>query len=243
MTHGQAAKLAERGKIGADRVDAMVEEVVGRITGTTGYEAFGDVDFVVEAVPERMEVKRAVFSELDAATPAHAILASNTSGLSITQLGEGTSRPEKVIGFHFFWPASVMRLIEVIEGDDTSEDTLRVATGFAQALRKQPIRCADSPGFVVNRILTSIGSEIWRVHDEEGLDPEEIDRRIVESQAAPMGPFYLSDMTGLDTMIRVAEQMRSSYGDRFFVSPAMRELVEAGHLGHKTGKGFYEHAG
>ena len=241
VTRGQAAKLAERGKIPAERAEAMVEEVVGRITGTTGYEAFGDVDFVVEAVPERMEIKRAVFSELDAATPGHAILASNTSGLSITQLGEGTSRPENVIGFHFFWPASVMRLIEVIEGDDTSEDTLRVATGFAQALRKQPIRCADSPGFVVNRILTSIGSEIWRVHDEEGLDPEEIDRRIVESKAAPMGPFYLSDMTGLDTMVRVAEQMRASYGDRFFVSARMRELVEAGDLGQKTGKGFYKH--
>ncbi|MDP8943186.1 MAG: 3-hydroxyacyl-CoA dehydrogenase family protein [Actinomycetota bacterium] len=243
VTRAQAAKLAARGKISEAGAEAMVEEVAGRITGTTAYDDFGDVDLVVEAVPEQMEIKRAVFSELDSATPGHAVLASNTSGLSITELGEGTSRPDKVVGFHFFWPASVMRLIEVIEGDDTSQDTLRVALGFAQTLRKQPIHCADSPGFVVNRILTSIGSELWRAHREERLDPEEIDRRITESKAAPMGPFYLADMAGLDTTLHVAEQMRSAYGERFFVSPAMRELVEAGHLGQKTGKGFYEHGG
>src|SRR5205085_7997033 len=131
---------------------------------------FGDVDFVVEAVPERMQIKQAVFAELDAVTPGHAILASNTSSLSITEMGEATSRPDKVVGFHYFYPASMMRLIEVIEGDETSEETMQDAYNFAQQIRKQPIRCGEAPGFVVNRILNSATSEIWRTVHEEGLD-------------------------------------------------------------------------
>ena len=134
---------------------------LGLITGSTGYEKFGDVDFVIEAVPERMEVKQAVFSELDAVTPGHAILASNTSSLSITEMGEVTSRPEQVVGFHFFYPASVMRLIEVVEGEDTSAETAQAAANFASAIRKMPIRCGEAPGFVVNRILNSAVSELW----------------------------------------------------------------------------------
>src|SRR5213078_5136212 len=114
---------------------------------------------VVEAVPERMDIKQAVFSELDAATPGHAILASNTSSLSITEMGEATLRPEKVVGFHFFYPASVMPLLEIVEGDDTSEETVATAVNLAQAIRKQPITCAEVPGFVVNRILNSASSE------------------------------------------------------------------------------------
>src|SRR6266568_2117596 len=126
-------------KITQEQADAQLEEIVGRITGTTEYEGFGDVDFVIEAVPERMQVKQAVFAELDAVTPGHAILASNTSSLSITEMGEATSRPDKVVGFHYFYPASIMRLIEVIEGDETSEETVTAALNFAQQIRKQPI--------------------------------------------------------------------------------------------------------
>ena len=243
VTERQAAKLVERGRISEERGRDQVEEVVGRITGATGYDDFGDVDLAIEAVPERLDLKHAVFAELDAVTPGHAILASNTSGLSITEIAAGVSRPQKVVGLHFFWPASLMRLVEVIEGELTSEDTVRAGTSFAQAVRKQPIRCRDAPGFVVNRILMAFGSELWRLHDEEGIDPHEIDRRVTEEQLAPMGPFYLADMTGLDTMLRVAERMRDSYGDRFFVSPAVRRLVEAGDLGQKTGRGFYDHPG
>ena len=149
---------------------------MGRITGTTEYDGFGDADFVIEAVPERMEIKQAVFAELDEVTPGHAILASNTSSLSITEMGEATSRPEQVVGFHFFYPASMMRLIEVIEGDETSEETVQAAPNFAQQIRKQPIRCGEVPGFVVNRILNSAVSEIWRVQEEEGIDVKEIDK-------------------------------------------------------------------
>jgi 3-hydroxyacyl-CoA dehydrogenase len=196
---------------------------------------------VIEAVPERMQIKQAVFAELDAVTPGHAILASNTSSLSVSEMGEATSRPDKVVGFHYFYPASIMRLIEVIEGDETSEDTITTALNFAQQIRKQPIRCAEVPGFVVNRILNSAVSEIWRVQEEEGLDIKEVDRVVQESKAAPMGPFYLTDLLGLDTVLHVAEHLHESYGERFFVHKQMKELVKAGNLGQKTGKGFYEH--
>jgi 3-hydroxyacyl-CoA dehydrogenase len=213
------------------------------IHGTTDYNGFGDVDLVIEAVPERMEIKQAVFSELDEVTPGHAILASNTSSLSITEMGDATSRPDQLVGFHFFYPASVMRLIEVIEGEDTSPETAQAAAGFAQRIRKMPIRCAEGPGFVVNRILNSGVSELWRVQEEEGMDVKEIDRLISESKAAPMGPFFLTDLLGLDTVLHVAEYLHDCYGDRFYVHQGMRELVQSGNLGAKTGKGFYEHGG
>ncbi len=241
VTQAQLGGLVAKEKITQEDADSQLEEITGRITGTTEYEGFGDVDFVVEAVPERMEIKQAVFAELDEVTPGHAILASNTSSLSITEMADATNRPDKVVGFHFFYPASVMRLIEVVEGEETSEETIQATSTFAQAIRKTAIRCGEGPGFVVNRILNSSVSEVWRVTDEEGLDVKEVDKVIQESGTVPMGPFYLTDLLGLDTVLHVAEHLQESYGDRFFVSPAMKELVDAGDLGQKTGKGFYEH--
>jgi 3-hydroxyacyl-CoA dehydrogenase len=221
-----------------------VEELERRlalISGATGYESFGDVDFVIEAVPERIEIKQTVFSELDEVTPGHAILASNTSSLSVTEMAQATTRPDKVVGFHFFYPASVMRLIEVVEGEDTSPDTAQAAANFAQTIRKTAIRCGEAPGFVVNRILNSSVSELWRLQEETGIDVKELDKLVVESKAAPAGPFYLSDLLGLDTVLHVAEHLRDSYGDRFYVHARMRELVAQGKLGAKTGEGFYDH--
>jgi 3-hydroxyacyl-CoA dehydrogenase len=241
VTQAQLGGLVAKEKISQEDADRQLEEVLGRISGATDYEGFGDVDFVIEAVPERMEIKQAVFGELDELTPGHAILASNTSSLSVTEMAEATLRPDKVCGFHFFYPASMMRLIEVIEGEETSEETLQAAANFAQALRKTPIRCGEVPGFVVNRILNSSVSEVWRVTEEEGLDVEEVDNLIKDSGATPMGPFFLTDLLGLDTVLHVAEHLRESYGDRFYVMSKMKELVEAGNLGQKTGKGFYEH--
>jgi 3-hydroxyacyl-CoA dehydrogenase len=242
VTEAQVGKLVSKEKLTAEAGEAQVERTLGLITGTTTYEGFGEVDFVIEAVPEKMEIKHAVFAELDAATPGHAVLASNTSGLSITEIGDATNRPDRVLGFHFFWPASVMRLIEVIEGEDTSPETVQVAANFAQAIRKMPIRCAECPGFVVNRILTSTASEIWRYQDESGIDPEQLDEHIKQAAGMPMGPFRVADMSGLDTVVKVARDMRDAYGDRFYVHKGMEELVERGDLGAKTGKGFYEHA-
>ena len=242
VTQGQFGRLVKKEKLTQEQADAQAEALLGRIHGTTEYEGhFGDVDFVVEAVPERMEIKQAVFAELDAVTPGHAILASNTSSLSISEMGEATSRPEQVVGFHFFYPASMMRLIEVIEGDETSPETMQAAANFAQAIRKMPIRCGEVPGFVGNRIAISSIGEVWRAQEEEGLTTEEVDKLVQESGALPMGPFFLADMLGLDTAVHTAEYLRQSYGDRFYVHKGMQELVAAGNLGAKTGKGFYEH--
>jgi 3-hydroxyacyl-CoA dehydrogenase len=241
VTEGLLAKLVEKGKLTEEQAREQVERTLGLITGTTSYDAFGDVDFVIEAVPERMEIKHAVFEDLDAATPGHAILASNTSGLSITEIGDVTQRPDKVVGFHFFWPASRMRLVEVIEGDDTSPETAQAAANFAQAIRKTAVRCGECPGFVVNRILVSTASEIWRYQDETGIDVEALDAFIAERAQMPMGPFRVADMSGLDTVVKVARDLRDAYGERVYVHSGMEEKVAAGELGAKTGKGFYDH--
>ena len=236
------ARSLWQGAVDAGKLEpSELERRLGLITGTTDYSAFGDVDFVIEAVPERMEIKQTVFSELDEVTPGHAILASNTSSLSVTEMGEATSRPDMVVGFHFFYPASVMRLIEVIEGDETSPQTVQDAINFATAIRKMPIRCGEVPGFVVNRILNSAVSELWRVQEETGVDVKELDRIVQESKAAPLGPFFLADLLGLDTVVHVAEYLAEAYGDRFYVHQRMQELVAEGNLGAKTGMGFYEH--
>ena len=236
------ARSVWQGQVDAGRLDAAeLARKLALISGTTGYDGFGDVDFVIEAVPERMTVKQTVFAELDEVTPGHAILASNTSALSITEMGEVTARPEKVVGFHFFYPASVVRLIEVVEGEDTAPETAQAAMNFAQAIRKLPIRCGEAPGFVVNRILNSAVSELWRAQEEEGIDVREIDRAVADSKTAPMGPFYLTDHLGLDTVLHVAEYLREALGERFYVHSGLRDLVASGDLGVKTGKGFYEH--
>jgi 3-hydroxyacyl-CoA dehydrogenase len=243
VTEGQLQGLVKKEKITAEQAKEQLEHTVGLITGVTDYEGFGEVDFVVEAVPERIEIKRQVFAELDACTPGHAILASNTSSLSITEMADATLRPEQVVGFHYFYPASVMRLIEIVEGEETSEETLQATVNFAQQIRKMPILCREVPGFVVNRILNSAASEIWRYKDESGASAQDIDKEIADARVTPMGPFFLSDLLGLDTVLHVAEHLRESYGDRFYVSPEMQELVAAGNYGQKTGKGFYEHNG
>jgi enoyl-CoA hydratase / 3-hydroxyacyl-CoA dehydrogenase len=245
VTSGQANKLAEKGKITPEQAQAQIEEVLARIHGTTTYDGFGDVDFVIEAVPERMQIKQSVFAELDAATPGHAILASNTSSLSITEIGEATLRPDKVVGFHYFYPASLMPLIEVVEGEETSGETVTAAVTFAQAIRKQPITCAEVPGFVVNRILNSGTSEIWREQEQRGLSIKAIDEGVGAAGVIPLGPYYLVNLLGLDTVLHVAEHLAESYGDeRFYVPTGMQKLVAEGKLGAKTGgEGFYSAAG
>ena len=154
-----------------------------------------------------MEIKQAVFAELDACTPGHAILASNTSSLSITEIGDATLRPDKVVGFHYFYPASIMPLIEIVEGDDTSAETVSAAVTFAQAIRKQPITCAEVPGFVVNRILNSGIAEVWRAQEEQGLSIKKIDEGVGAANVVPMGPYYLVNLLGLDTVLHVAEHL------------------------------------
>src|SRR5829696_7803597 len=216
VTEARLGSLVSKEKITQEDADRQRDEILGRISGVTAYEGFGDVDFVIEAVPERMEIKQPVFSELDEVTPGHAILASNTSSLSVTEMAEATLRPDKVCGFHFFYPASMMRLIEVIEGEDTSDETLQAAANFAQTLRKTAVRCGEVPGFVVNRILTSAMSEVWRVTEAEDLDVKDVDKAIQESGTVPMGPYYLTDLLGLDTVFHTAEHLYNSYGGERF---------------------------
>src|SRR3954452_18546965 len=241
VTAGQLARLVKKEKLTQEQADAQVEEVVGRITGTTTYDGFGDVDFVVEAVPERMEIKQAVFRELDAATPGHAILASNTSSLSITEMAENTLRPDKVVGFHFFYPASVMPLVKVIAGEETSEETATVAYNFAQAIKKQPIVCGEVPSFVVNRILMATMGEIWHAQEDQGLSLKAIDEAFAAAKVSPMGPFFLTDLLGLDTVLHVAEHLNESYGETFYVHQGMKQLVAEGKLGAKSGgEGFFK---
>ncbi len=237
----QAAKLVEKGKLTREQSAAQVERILANISGATEYDGFGDVDFAIEAVPEKIALKHQVFAELDAATPGHAILASNTSGLSITEIADATQRPDKVVGFHFFWPASVMRLIEVIEGDETSAETTQAASTFAQQVKKLPIRVAECAGFVVNRILVSMASEVWRYQDETGVPVDQLDELINQQAQMPMGPFRVADMSGLDTVVQVARDLREHYGDRFYVHRGMEERLARGELGAKSGKGFYEH--
>jgi enoyl-CoA hydratase/3-hydroxyacyl-CoA dehydrogenase len=245
VDHGidKATELLDRA-IKKEKIDeAGKAAVLDLITGTLDYDGFGDVDFVIEAVPERMSIKQSVFADLDAATPGHAILASNTSALSIDEIGAATTRPDKVVGFHFFYPASFSKLVEVIEGAQTSPETSIAAANFAQAIKKSPITCADAPGFVVNRILTASLSEIFRAADEHDLSPAQIDAAVVSMKTAPVGPATLTDTLGLDTVLHVMEHLNAELGDTFYVAPKLKALVEEGKLGAKTGSGFYDPAG
>jgi enoyl-CoA hydratase/3-hydroxyacyl-CoA dehydrogenase len=245
VTEGQVGRLVKKERITAEQGAAQIEEVLARIEGTTSYEHFGDVDFVIEAVPERMAIKQAVFAELDAVTPGHAILASNTSSLSIGEIGEATLRPDKVVGFHYFYPASVMPLVEIVEGEETSGETVTAALTFAQAIRKQPIACLEVPGFVVNRILMAGMSEIWREQEERKLSIKAMDEGIGAAGVVPMGPYFLVNLLGLDTVLHVAEHVAEAYGEeRFYVPRGMQKLVSEGKLGAKTGgDGVYSPSG
>ena len=241
VTKAQLDKLVSKEKLTQEQADARLEEVMGRINGTLDYGDFGDVDFVIEAAPEKMEIKQAVFRELDEATPGHAILASNTSSLSITEMADATLRPDKVVGFHFFYPASVMPLLEIVEGEETSAETAQAASNFAQTIRKQPITCARGP-----RLRRQPDPQLRRRRDlaragGAGALDQEDRREVAEKQLAPMGPFILADMLGLDTVLHVAEHLHESYGDSFYVHQGMKKLVDEGKLGAKSGgDGFYK---
>jgi enoyl-CoA hydratase/3-hydroxyacyl-CoA dehydrogenase len=241
VSEAQLARLVAAGKLSEHAAAEQVEQLLARITAVDDWSGFGEVDVVVEAVPERLEVKQEVFAALDACVGGQALLASNTSALSITQLGEATLRPERVVGLHFFYPASLMPLVEIVEGEETSQETLTDAVAFVQQIRKQPIRCLEVPGFVVNRILNSVTSEVWQAQERGGLSIAAIDEGLVAAGAVPVGPYRLVDLLGLDTVLHVAEHLADSYGEeRFHVPESMQRLVANGKLGAKRGgDGFY----
>ncbi|GAA1164795.1 3-hydroxyacyl-CoA dehydrogenase family protein [Ornithinimicrobium humiphilum] len=222
------------------------EEILGRITPATRIpEAVEGVDVVVEAVLERLEVKHQVMTEVAAHAPAEAILGTNTSQLSITAigsvLGEGASR---VVGMHFFNPAVLMRLVELVKGLETSEDTLRRAEDFARSLGKETVVCLkDSPGFLTSRISAILRMEALHMLEEGLASPEDIDKAVRLAFNHPMGPLELGDFNGLDTYLDALTGLHAAHGERFRPPVVLRNMVAAGRLGRKSGRGFYDHGG
>ena len=204
-------------------------------------EAVKNVDLVIEAVPENLELKKSIFKKLDGAAPTHAILASNTSSLSITEMAKATGRKEKVVGIHFFNPPMLMALVEVIRGEETSEDTIHSTVELVKKLGKTPVVVRkDVRGFIVNRILGTVLNEaFWVVHRGEAT-MEEVDAAVKYKAGFPMGAFELADVIGLDVMHEVLNVLEEAYGEAAKACPVVKSLFEEGNLGRKTGKGFYD---
>jgi 3-hydroxybutyryl-CoA dehydrogenase len=228
---------------GAVRRGRMTEDeaaaVLGRITGTTEEADLAACGLVVEAVSEVMDLKLRIFRSLDAALPPETVLATNTSGLSVTELGRATGRPGRVLGLHFFNPASVMRLVEVIEGEDTDGGVLADAEALVRDLGKTPVRVRECPGFLVNRMLVRAMATAYRTAAASGADPAAVDAAVVESGPAPMGPFALGDLVGLDTLAHIRRDLEEAYGDRYADAGRLDALVAEGRLGRKSGGGFF----
>lgn len=227
---------------------ARGDAVVGRVRGTTDYGSFADVDLVVEAVFERPEVKRPVLEALDAVVPEHAVLASNTSSLSITRLARGLKHVRETLVMHFFNPPYTLPLVEVSGGLETREDVLTDSIDFLQGLRNHryplvPIRVKESPAFVVNRLLIPVLNEACFALDEHLASSRDIDSAMKAGAGMPMGPFELADMIGLDVSLEVAETLFREFGDpKYRPAYLLRRMVDSGHLGRKTGQGFYEYS-
>ncbi|MCC7359120.1 MAG: 3-hydroxyacyl-CoA dehydrogenase [Anaerolineales bacterium] len=215
-----------------------MESKLALITPTLDYGEFSDVDIAIEAVPEKMAVKRAVLGELAAALPETAIIASNTSALSISEMGQATGRPSKIIGMHFFNPAHVMKLVEVIPGLDTAQETVDDVVTFTESLRKLPVVVQECPGFLVNRLLLPYLNEAVQALEEGEAGASEIDQQM-QTWGMPMGPFFLMDMLGLDVCADVGQYLHREYGDRMRGAALFPLLVAAGRLGEKSGAGFY----
>lgn len=197
---------------------------------------------VIEAVPEDMELKRKVFGRLDAAAPPHTILASNTSSLSISAIAAATQRPDRVIGLHYFNPAHLMKLVEIIRGDLTGDETIATCREFVEGLGKTPVLCIDSPAFIVNRIARPFYGEAFRMLGEQVADPETIDR-LIGSMGFRMGPFELLDLIGLDVNLAVTKSVYNAYfqDPKYRPHPIQQRMVDSGRLGRKSGRGFYEY--
>lgn len=200
-----------------------------------------DVDLVIEAVPERLDLKQQVFRQLDEIVQPNAILASNTSSLSIAAIGSVTNRPEKVVGMHFFSPVPIMKLLEIITSIETSEDTLVRVREYGNLINKETVIAQDYPGFIVNRILLPMMNEASFLV-MEGTDPEEVDRGLKLGANHPIGPLRLADECGLDTTLYALESLYEGFGDsKYRPCPLLKRMVEAGKLGKKSGKGFYDY--
>jgi 3-hydroxybutyryl-CoA dehydrogenase len=231
-------KLVDKGKMTAPDRDALL----GRIQAAEGVAALGTADLAVEAATENLEVKLGIFRDVDRALPAGAVLASNTSSISITKLAAATSRPERVMGMHFMNPVPVMKLVELVRGLQTSEETFTLVRDFAVKLGKTVIVSGDAPGFLVNRILIPLLNEACFALEQGVGSAADIDTGAKLGLNHPMGPLELADLIGLDTVLAIAEVLHHEIGDpKYRPATLLRNMVAAGWLGRKTGRGFYEY--
>ena len=228
----------DKGKMSAGDLDAKMS----LITPALDYAEFSDVDIVIEAIPEKMSLKKKVFADLDGVCPEGTIFASNTSALSITEMGSATRRPHKMIGMHFFNPANVMKLVEIIRGEGTDEETVADLVSFTESLRKIPVVVKECPGFLVNRLLMPYLNEATLCLQEGAATALEIDAGM-RDYGWPMGPFTLMDFLGLDVCADVGAYLNSQYGDRMKGAEMFERLVKLGRLGEKSGAGFYGYGG
>jgi len=216
--------------------------IMGRLRFTTDLsEALMDAQYVIEAVPENLELKRQIFTEIDRLAPDGAVLATNTSELSIASISGVTNRPDRVIGTHWFFPPQIMKLIEVVTADETSPETLETTLEFCAALGKETVVCKDAQGFITSRAISAMIAECLRIHEEGLASIEDIDKAMRLGFNHPIGPFQLIDMSGVDVVFHALEGLTREYGERFKPSGKMGELVEQKNLGQKTGEGFYRH--
>ena len=233
------ARQVQKGRVTAE----ARERALARIASGESLADAATADFVIEAVPEVVELKQRIFSELDRIAPAHAVLASNTSSISITVLGAATRRPERVVGMHFMNPVPVMRLVEVVRGLRTDDATAATVTSLATQLGKTPVEARDFPGFVSNRVLMPMINEAIFALMEGVADAEAIDAVMTLGMNHPMGPLALADLIGLDTCLHILEVLHREMGDdRYRPCPLLRQHVAAGWLGRKTGRGFHDYA-
>lgn len=229
-------RAIERGNV----TQSQAGEVMARIQPTVQMDRLQEVQFIIEAIPEDLALKQVLVGELSRASDQHAILASNTSSISITKLAAASDRPDRVVGIHFMNPAPVMRLVEIVKGLETSEHTLHVATDFVRRVGKVPVVAKDVPGFIVNRILMPMINEAVFALQEGVASAEDIDIAMVTGANHPVGPLGLADRIGLDTVLAICEVLHQDLADpKFRPCPLLRRYVEEGRLGRKTGQGFY----
>lgn len=231
-------KAVEKNKLGAEQRDAALE----RISGSDQLEHLAACGLIIETITEDLDRKKEVFRALDNLAPPATLLASNTSSFSITELAEVTGRPEKVAGMHFFVPAQAMKLVEVVRGERTTDQTVEALVGLARAMGKEPVTVKDSPGFIVNHILVPYLNQAVRMVESGLAGREDIDRAVRLGFGITLGPLSMLDLIGLDVQLRMAETLHAKSGDPKFEPPSLlREMVKQGRLGRKAGKGFFDY--